>query len=85
MLAAEEFALGDCDPVLHHHGPVALPGDPTGIVEPHDVLAAEEFALPAPRFSDFTSVPAAASRGRRGIAVAAGAVAAAVLLRRRRS
>lgn len=26
---------------------IELPGDPTGIEEPHDVLAAEEFALPA--------------------------------------
>ena len=25
-----------------------LPPDPTGIEEPHDVLAAEEFAMPAP-------------------------------------
>ena len=24
-----------------------FPGDPTGIREPHDVLAAEEFAMPA--------------------------------------
>lgn len=37
------------DPVLHHHEPVTLPSDPTGIVEPHDVLAAEEFAMPAGR------------------------------------
>ena len=37
-----------------------LPDDPTGIAEPHDVLAAEEFAMPAPR------APASASeRGAR--------------------
>ena len=31
------------------HGPVVLPEDPTGIAEPHDILAAEEFAMPAGR------------------------------------
>lgn len=36
------------DPDLHHQGPVRLPDDPTGIAEPHDVLAAEEFPMPAP-------------------------------------
>ncbi len=40
--------MGVADPGLHH-GPVTLPSDPTGIEEPHDVLAAEEFAMPAPR------------------------------------
>jgi len=35
------------DPTLRH-GPVQLPDDPTGIEEAHDVLAAEEFAMPAP-------------------------------------
>jgi hypothetical protein len=50
VLAAEEFGVPAPDPDLHHHGPVALPEDPTGIVEPHDILAAEEFALPAPRY-----------------------------------
>ena len=35
------------DPDLHHHGPVVLPEDPMGIAEPHDVLAAEEFPMPA--------------------------------------
>ncbi len=47
VLAAEEFGVPAPDPALHH-GPIALPGDPTGLVEAHDVLAAEEFALPAP-------------------------------------
>jgi hypothetical protein len=28
-----------------------LPDDPTGIAEPHDVLAAEDFPMPAPRHS----------------------------------
>ena len=36
------------DPELRH-GPVTLPADPSGISEAHDVLAAEEFAIPAPR------------------------------------
>ena len=35
VLAAEEFGVPAPDPTLHH-GPVTLPGDPTGIVEPHD-------------------------------------------------
>ncbi len=39
------------DPDLHH-GPVLLPEDPTGVPEPHDVLAAEEFPMPAPRRGD---------------------------------
>lgn len=55
MLAAEEFALPAPDPDLHRPDPVELPDDPTGIVEPHDVLAAEEFPIPAvarPRTSD---------------------------------
>ena len=46
MLAAEAFAMPARDPCLHH-GPVVLPDDPTGIAEPHDVLAAEEFPMPA--------------------------------------
>ena len=29
-----------------------IPADPSGIDEPHDVLAAEEFAMPAPGDSD---------------------------------
>jgi hypothetical protein len=36
------------DPWLRHQ-PITLPDDPTGIAEPHDVLAAEEFAMPATR------------------------------------
>ena len=35
------------DPDLHHRDPVLLPEDPTGLAEPHDVLAAEEFPIPA--------------------------------------
>ncbi len=29
-----------------------IPADPSGIDEPHDVLAAEEFAMPAPEDSE---------------------------------
>lgn len=29
-----------------------IPSDPSGIEEPHDVLAAEEFAMPAPGDSE---------------------------------
>ena len=37
ILAAEEFALGDADPVLH-----------TEHEKPHDVLAVDEYGMPAP-------------------------------------
>jgi hypothetical protein len=47
VLAAEAFAVPASDPRLHHQ-PIVLPSDPTGIAEPHDVLAAEEFPMPAP-------------------------------------
>src|ERR1700694_3152775 len=46
VLAADEFAMPAADPDLHH-GPVSLPGDPSGDSEPHDILAAEEFPMPA--------------------------------------
>jgi hypothetical protein len=48
VLAAEEFGVPAPDPSLRH-GPVTLPGDPSGIAGPHDVLAAEEFAIPSYR------------------------------------
>lgn len=32
---------------MDEHPPPRLPEDPTGIEEPHDVLAAEAFAMPA--------------------------------------
>jgi hypothetical protein len=28
-------------------GPLELPEDPSGVSEPHDILAADEFAIPA--------------------------------------
>ncbi|MEO7197661.1 MAG: hypothetical protein ABIZ50_04235 [Solirubrobacterales bacterium] len=34
-----------------------LPQDPSGIDEPHDVLAAEEFAMPMPSAGDIPSDP----------------------------
>ena len=40
VLAAEAFAVPAPDPALRH-APIALPDDPSGIAEPHDVLAAE--------------------------------------------
>lgn len=36
---------------------IDLPGDPTGIEEPHDVLAAEEFALPTRSAGDIPPDP----------------------------
>ncbi len=37
---------------------IDLPSDPTGIQEPHDVLAAEEFAIPARSAGDIPPDPA---------------------------
>lgn len=69
--------------------PVNLPPDPTGIEEPHDVLAAEEFAMPAPppHVAFEQSAPATAgspSRAITAVVAAAGAVIGALVLRRRR-
>jgi hypothetical protein len=36
---------------------IDLPDDPTGIDEPHDVLAAEEFAMPARSVGDIPPDP----------------------------
>src|SRR2546429_8797419 len=44
ILAAEAFAVPTPDPSLRDE-PVVLPDDPSGITEPHDILAAEEFAM----------------------------------------
>ena len=57
-----------------HHGPVTLPGDPTGIAEPHDVLAAEEFAMPRAAVAP-TLGSAAPACGARRVALAAAALA----------
>ena len=80
--------MPSADPTLRHQ-PITLPDDPTGIAEAHDVLAAEEFAMPAPRGSSESGGGALARAGEaaspKRIAVAA-AVALLVLLvlRRRR-
>ncbi len=66
------------DPDLR--GPGRLPDDPTGIVEPHDVLAAEEFAIPAIR----TRMSEAGSRANKRAAIVASGTAALWLLGRRR-
>jgi hypothetical protein len=78
VLAAEEFGVPAADPGLRH-GPVTLPGDPTGIAEAHDVLAAEEFAIPSYRG---TATPdAGGDRASRARYVAVGIVALALLWR----
>jgi hypothetical protein len=85
-LAAEAFAMPAPDPVLHH-GPVLLPDDPTGIPEPHDVLAAEEFPMPARRPGEgaaglaVSRAPLRAVAG--GAAVAGGLLLVVRRLRRR--
>jgi hypothetical protein len=84
VLAAEAFAMPAPDPELRH-GRVVLPEDPTGIEEPHDILAAEEFAIPAPTGHPGAGA-ASRARTRRRIAIggAAAALAGMLTLRRRR-
>ena len=89
MLAAEAFAMPAADPVLSHQHPLRLPEDPTGIPEAHDILAAEEFAMPAPAGSGKAAgSPSALTRGmeasRRGGIIASLALLGAVVFRRRR-
>ncbi len=89
MLAAEAFAVPTADPSLRHQ-PIKLPDDPSGIAEPHDVLAAEEFAMPATRKPPEPSSPAARIAAKAGwplriaflVGLALGVLRA---LRRRRS
>ena len=83
MLAAEAFAVPARDPSLGHE-PVVLPDDPTGISEPHDILAAEEFAMPAGRPVGERSSFARSAR-RKGPFVAAIALAVVMAVRRLRS
>src|ERR1700744_1402164 len=80
-LAAEASAVPSSDPTLRHQ-PIALPDDPTGIAEAHDVLAAEEFARPAPRQPPGSGGPAA-SAARAATPARIGALAAVALLVRR--
>jgi hypothetical protein len=42
---------------MNDHPKAELPPDPSGIEAPHDVLAAEEFAMPAPSAGDIPSDP----------------------------
>ncbi len=80
--------MPSADPSLRHQ-PIMLPDDPSGIAEPHDVLAAEEFAMPAPRGAPesgggpLARAGEAATPKRIGIAAVV-ALLALVLLRRRR-
>lgn len=74
----------------HEHVDSVIPPEPNASPEPHDVLAAEQFAMPAPPpHVEFASAPQPPRRpsGRHvgAVAAGAGAVLAAVLrLRRRR-
>ena len=83
MLAAEAFAVPTGDPSLRHE-PVVLPDDPTGISEPHDILAAEEFAMPAGRPVE-SGNSFARHAGRKGPFVLAIALAVVMAVRRLRS
>jgi MYXO-CTERM domain-containing protein len=74
ILAAEEFGIGTRD---ERHPP-----DPTGIHEAHDILAAEEFAMPSP--ADHAEHASSGPSPIRWVPLAALALVAAVLLRRRR-
>jgi hypothetical protein len=68
--------------------PGGIPPEPNASDEPHDVLAAEEFAIPAPpAHGAVASAPQAAERSSRrriGAVAAAVGVALAALWRRRR-
>ncbi len=76
MLAAEEFGIGTRDE--------RYPTDPSGIEDPHDVLAAEEFAMPSPAERDEEAV-AESSDPREWLPVALLAALLVLLLLRRRS
>ena len=84
MLAAEAFAVPTRDPSLGHD-PVVLPDDPTGIAEPHDILAAEEFAMPAGRPVGELASSFARHARRKGPFVLAIALAVVMAVRRLRS
>jgi hypothetical protein len=81
VLAAEAFPVSIADPTIHSRS-VSLPDDPTGIEEPHDILAAEEFAMPALRTQARMSRQGGALTSRSWL-IAAGLVLAALVLRRR--
>jgi hypothetical protein len=83
VLAAEAFAMPARDPDLNT-SPVLLPEDPAGGSEPpHDVLAAEEFPMPAPRHgATVASGLGARVGGARTVALAAVALGAVALVLR---
>jgi hypothetical protein len=83
VLAAEAFAMPIADRSLHH-GPVTLPEDPTGIPEPHNILAAEEFAMPAAEPHPAVAVLRRYDSSWRLRVLAATGLLVLVLLRRRR-
>jgi len=84
VLAAEAFAVPAGDPSLKH-GPVVLPDDPSGIAEPHDILAAEEFAMPAGRGGGSTDSLARQARRKGPVVLGLGFAVVMALRRRRRS
>jgi hypothetical protein len=61
-----------------------LPEDPTGIAEPHDVLAAEEFPMPAPARSRASEIARHGRRRGKPLAAAAGLALVGLRLLRRR-
>ena len=75
MLAAEEFGIGDRE--------APYPPDPSGIQAPHDVLAAEEFAMPAPDAANRASGPRRPPDPRALVPLLVLAVILLVVLRRR--
>ncbi len=73
----------------HERTEGAIPPEPNASDEPHDVLAAEQFAMPAPPpHVAFASAPATSKRPSRrhlsAVAAGIGAALAALLHRRRR-
>jgi hypothetical protein len=82
VLAAEAFPVSVADSTIHPRS-VLLPDDPTGVEEPHDVLAAEEFAMPALRTQSVVPRPHGGLESPSRLIVA-GLVLAALVLRRRR-
>jgi hypothetical protein len=84
VLAAEAFAVPVRDPELRQDR-VVLPDDPSGIEAPHDVLAAEEFAMPAPKGRlEAGGVARARTKRRLATGGALAALAGLLALRRRR-
>jgi hypothetical protein len=80
VLAAEEFGMPAPDP------PHAVPADPSGIPEPHDVLAADEYPLGAGQANGKGSLVRNSDGGiRRGVLVGALIMAGLLAIRRVKS